>query len=77
MKSKNCEYSKLGDIVTPLRFPELFFDDVLVDMIVIQTKLHSHREKVDITFEITNETVPLFLSMNMLKNKNATAQWVS
>ena len=35
MKSKNCEYSKLGDIVTPLRFPELFFDDVLVDMIVI------------------------------------------
>ena len=39
------KFSKLGDIVTPLRFLELFFDDVLVDMIVGYSKLYSHRER--------------------------------
>ena len=36
-------FSKLDNIVTPLRLPELFFDDALVDMIVGYTKLYSHR----------------------------------
>ena len=43
------KFSKLDDIVTPLRLLELFFDDVLVDMIVGYTKLYSHREKAGIT----------------------------
>ena len=66
MKWENCDinvveranipkFSKLDNIVTPLRLLELFFDDVLVDMIVGYTKLYSHREKTDIRFEITNE----------------------
>ena len=49
------KFSKLDNIVTPLRLLELFFDDVLVYMIVGYTKLYSHREKTDIRFEITNE----------------------
>ena len=44
--------------MTPLRLLELFFDDVLVDMIVGYTKLYSYREKTDISFNIS-----LFLSM--------------
>ena len=32
--ANNAAFSKLDDIVTPLRLLELFFDDVLVDMIV-------------------------------------------
>ena len=50
------KFSKLDDIVSPLRFLELFFDDVLV-MIVGYTKLYSDREKADISFEITNEKI--------------------
>ena len=42
------KFSKLDDIVTPLRIPELLFDDVLVDMTVGCTKLYSHKEKADI-----------------------------
>ena len=57
------KFSKLGDIVTPLRFLELFFDDVLVDMIVGYSKLCNHRERADISFEIANEKIRLFLSM--------------
>ena len=34
-----AEFSKLDGIVTSLRLLELFFDDVLVDMIVGYTKL--------------------------------------
>ena len=49
------KFSKLDNIVIPLRLLELFFDDVLVDMILGFTKLYSHREKTDISFEITNE----------------------
>ena len=36
------KFSRLDDIVTPVRLLELFFDDVLVDMIVGYTKLYSH-----------------------------------
>ena len=32
-------------------------------MIVGYTKLYNHREKTDISFEITNEKIHLFLSM--------------
>ena len=34
------KFSKLDDIVTPLRLHKLFFDDVLVDMIFGFTKLY-------------------------------------
>ena len=59
------KFSKLDVIVTPLRPLELFFDDALVDRIVGYTKLYSHKEKADISFEITNE--------NLLILKHATA----
>ena len=61
-----AEGGELDDIVTTLRLLELFFDDVLVDMIVGYTKLYSHREKADISFVITNEKIRLFLPI--LKN---------
>ena len=35
-------------------------------MIIGYTKLHSRREKADISFEITNEKVCFFLSMLLL-----------
>ena len=56
----------LDDIVTLLRLLKLFFDDVLVDMIFGYTKLYSHREKADISFEITNEKIHLFSSILLL-----------
>ena len=59
------KFSKLDDIVTPLRLLELFFD-VLNDMILGYTKLYNHREKAEISFEITNEKICLFLSMLLL-----------
>ena len=37
------KFSNLDNIVRPLRLLELFFDDVLVDMVVGYTKLYSHR----------------------------------
>ena len=46
--------SKLDDIVIRLRLLNLFFDEVLVDMILGYINLHIHREKADISFEITN-----------------------
>ena len=57
------KFSKLDDIVNPLRLLELLFDNVLVDMIFGFTNLYSHREKTGISFGITNEKVRLFLSM--------------
>ena len=60
------KFSKLIDRVTPLRVLKLLFDDVLVDMIVGYTKLYNHREKADISFEITNEKIHLFLSTLLL-----------
>ena len=59
--------NNINDIVTPLRFLELFFEDILVDMIFVgYTKLYSHTEKVDISSEITNEKIHLFLRMLLL-----------
>ena len=52
--------------MTLLRLLKLFFDDVLVNMIFGYTNLYSHREKTDISFEITNEKICLFLSMLLL-----------
>ena len=60
------KFSKLDNTVTPLRLLELFFYDVLVDMIVGYTKLYSHREKADISFETANEKIWLFLNMLLL-----------
>ena len=39
------KFSKLDDIVAPLRLLKLFFDDELVDMIFGNTNLYSHRER--------------------------------
>ena len=64
------KFSKLIDRVTPLRLLKLFFDDVLVDMIVGYTKLCIHREKADISFETTNKKTWLFLSMLLLSGCN-------
>ena len=55
------KFSKLDNIVIPLRLLGLFFDDVLVDMIVGSTKLYSDIEKTDISFEITNEKLCLIM----------------
>ena len=60
------KFSKLDDIVTPVRLLELFLDDVLIDMIIGYTNLYSHRGKVDIGLEITNEKIRLLLSMLLL-----------
>ena len=43
---------------------------MLVDMIVGYTKLYSHIEKVDISFEITNEKIRLYLSMLLFTRYN-------
>ena len=48
--------------MTPHRLLELFFDNVVVGNI----KLYSHREKADISFEIANDKIRLFLSMLLL-----------
>ena len=61
------KFSKLDNIMSPFRLPELFFDDVLVVMIVGYTKLYSHRQEAGISFEITNEKIRLFLSMLLLR----------
>ena len=77
MKWANCDidvvewanipkFGSLDNIVTLLRLLELFFDDVLIDMIFGYTKLSSHREKVDISFEITNEKIRLFSSILLI-----------
>ena len=60
--------SKLDDIVTPLRLLELFFDDVLVVMIIVYIKLYRKesklcREKAKISLGITNERICFFLSI--------------
>ena len=55
------KFRTLDDIVAPVRLLELFLDDVLVDMNFGNTKLYMHREKADISFEITNEKICLFL----------------
>ena len=52
--------------MTPLKLLKLFFDDILVNMIVGYTKLCSHREKADISFKITDEKIRSFLNMLLL-----------
>ena len=42
-RANTGKFSKLHNIVAPLRLLELFFDDVLVDMVVGYIKLYSHR----------------------------------
>ena len=64
------KFSTLDDIVTPLRLLELSFDVGLVDTIFGYTKLYSHREKVGISFEITNEKIRLFLIMLLLRGSH-------
>ena len=64
------KFSKLDNIVTHLKLIELFFNGVLVNMNVGYTKLYGHREKADISFEITNEKTCLFLSMLLLYGCN-------
>ena len=51
------KFSKLDNTVTSLRLLKLFFDDVLVDMIVGSSKLNSHRKRADISYEITNKKI--------------------
>ena len=58
--------NKINDIVPPLILLELFFEDILVDMIFGYTKLYGHTEKLDISFGITNEKICIFLSMLLL-----------
>ena len=64
------KFSKLDDIVTPLRLLKLFFDEVLADMIVGYIKLYTHRKKADIRFEITNEKTRLFFTMLLLSGSH-------
>ena len=59
-------FSKKDDIMTTLRLLELFFHDITVGMIVGYTKLYSHREKADISFEVTYVRILSFLSMLLL-----------
>ena len=65
--------------MTPLRLLELFFDDVLIDMIFGYTKLKGHKEKAGITFETTNKKIYLFLGMLLLSGwhelKNRKMYW--
>ena len=52
--------STLDYLVTHLRLLEVFFEDVLVDMIFGYTKMECHRETADTSFEIVNEKIRLF-----------------
>ena len=63
------KFSKLDDIVTPLRHFKLFFDDVLADMIVSYTNLYSHGKEAEISLEITKEKMQLCLSMLLLSGR--------
>ena len=62
----NLGFDNIKDIVTPIRFLELFSEGILVDMIFGYNKLYGHTEKVDISSETTNEKIRLFLSMLLL-----------
>ena len=54
-RANTAKFSNIDDIETPLTLLKLFFDDVLVDMIVGYTELYIQRKKADISFEIANE----------------------
>ena len=59
--------SKPGNIGTLLKLYESFFDDALVDIIFGYTKLYSHRQTADTSFEITNEAFCLSISFKTVK----------
>ena len=61
-----AKFSKLDDIMTPLRLLKLFFEDVLVNLTFRYIKLYSYREKADIIFKISNEKIFLFLTILLL-----------
>ena len=52
--------------MTPVKLLELFFNDVLVEMIVGYTKLYSHREKAGISFQMTNKKKFLLLMFMLI-----------
>ena len=60
-------FNKQHNAGAPLRLSESFFVDVLVDMIVGNTKLYGHSEKAAISLEISNETFCLFSGMVLLR----------
>ena len=62
-----AKFSKLDDIMTPVRLLKLFFEDVLVNLTFCYIKLYSYREKADLSFEITNENICLFLTILLLR----------
>ena len=61
-----AKFSKLDDIMTPLRLLKLFFEDVLVNLTLCYINLYSDREKADISFEISNKKIFLFLTILLL-----------
>ena len=60
-------FNKQHNAGAPLRLSDSFFVDVLVDMIVGNTKLYGHSEKADISLDISNETLWLFSGMLFLR----------
>ena len=68
--TKHSKFGKLGHIRALFRFFELFLDYTLVDKIVGYTKLCAHREKEGTSFEITNESLRIFLGMLLLSGYN-------
>ena len=54
------KFSTLDYLVTHLRLLEVFFEDVLVDIIFGYTKMQCHRETAGTSFEIVNEKIRLF-----------------
>ena len=63
------QFNKQDNARAPLRLSESFFD-VLVVIIVGNTKLYGHSEKADISLEISNEILWLFSGMLFLRGCN-------
>ena len=61
------QFNKPDDTGAPLRLSDSFFVDVLVDMIVGNTKFYGHSEKTDISLEISNKTFYLLSGMLLLR----------
>ena len=58
--------NNINDILTHLRLLELFFEEILIDMIFGYIKQYGHTENVDISFEITSKKIRLFASKLLL-----------
>ena len=65
-QANSPQFNEPDNVGAPLRLFESSFVDVLVDMIVGNTKLYSHSKKTDISLEISNETCRLFSGMLLL-----------